>query len=71
VQQYVAPQTESNTYVAPPVQEQAPADSGFSCNCAKTCPNMSCAEAYFQLNTCGCSQRDGDGDGVPCEAQCR
>ncbi len=45
--------------------------SGYSCNCSKTCPNMSCSEAYFQLNTCGCNQRDGDGDGVPCEAQCK
>lgn len=45
--------------------------SRYSCNCSKTCPNMSCSEAYFQLNTCGCRARDGDGDGVPCEAQCR
>lgn len=43
----------------------------YNCNCTKTCPNMTCAEAYFQLNECGCSARDGDGDGVPCEAQCR
>lgn len=47
------------------------AASGYTCNCAKTCPSMSCQEAYFQLNQCGCSARDGDGDGVPCEAQCR
>lgn len=45
--------------------------SNYVCNCSKTCPNLSCAEAYFQLNDCGCSVRDGDGDGVPCEAQCR
>ena len=45
--------------------------SNYTCNCSKTCPNLSCAEAYFQLNSCGCSVRDGDGDGVPCEAQCR
>ena len=44
--------------------------SGYSCNCAKTCGAMSCEEAYFQL-ACGCSARDGDSDGVPCEAQCR
>jgi len=43
----------------------------YTCNCSKTCPNLSCAEAYFQLNNCGCSTRDGDSDGVPCEAQCR
>lgn len=43
----------------------------FSCNCSKTCSAMtSCEEAYFQLNQCGCSKRDGDGDGVPCESIC-
>lgn len=41
-----------------------------SCNCSKTCPNMTCAEAYYQLETCGCSARDADNDGIPCEAQC-
>lgn len=45
--------------------------SGYICNCSKTCPNLTCDEAYFQLEECGCSVRDGDGDGVPCEAQCR
>lgn len=46
--------------------------SSWSCNCSKTCTQMSsCQEAYYQLNTCGCSQRDGDGDGVPCESICR
>ena len=43
---------------------------GYECNCSKTCPNMTCDEAYFQLESCGCTVRDGDGDGVPCEAQC-
>ena len=44
---------------------------GFVCNCSKTCSQMiSCEEAYFQLNTCGCSARDGDHDGVPCESIC-
>lgn len=42
----------------------------YRCNCSKTCPNMTCTEAYYQLNSCGCSARDGDNDGVPCEAQC-
>ena len=45
--------------------------SKYTCNCRKTCSNLTCAEAYFQLNQCGCSARDGDNDGVPCEAQCR
>ncbi len=45
---------------------------GYSCNCSKTCTAMaSCDEAYYQLNSCGCSARDGDDDGVPCESLCR
>jgi len=52
-----------------PIQSQT--SSGFQCNCSKTCPNMaSCEEAYFQLNNCECSKRDGDKDGVPCEEIC-
>ncbi len=44
---------------------------GYSCNCSKTCGAMeSCDEAYYQLNNCGCSVRDGDHDGVPCESIC-
>lgn len=51
---------------APPITT-----SSYSCNCSKTCSNMSsCDEAYYQLNTCGCSRRDGDSDGVPCENIC-
>ena len=43
----------------------------FTCNCSKSCSAMaSCEEAYFQLNTCGCSRRDSDRDGVPCESIC-
>lgn len=55
-----------NQYYSPP------ASSGrYTCNCQKTCGNMSsCEEAYFQLNTCGCQARDGDNDGVPCESIC-
>lgn len=45
---------------------------GYTCNCSKTCSQMSsCEEAYFQLRNCGCLERDGDGDGVPCESLCR
>jgi len=52
---------ESKTTTAPP----------YTCNCAKTCTQIStCTEAYYQLNTCGCSVRDGDDDGVPCENLC-
>jgi len=41
---------------------------GYSCNCSKTCTQISsCAEAQYQLNTCGCSVRDADGDGIACD----
>ncbi|MDO8620965.1 MAG: excalibur calcium-binding domain-containing protein [Candidatus Levybacteria bacterium] len=44
----------------------------YTCNCAKTCTQIStCAEAYYQLDNCGCSIRDGDNDGIPCENLCR
>ncbi len=53
------------------LQTKAPSSSGFSCNCSKFCDAMtSCEEAYFQLNECGCTKRDGDYDGVPCESIC-
>lgn len=54
----VKPVTQSNT-------------GSYSCSCSKSCDAMaSCEEAYYQLNQCGCSARDGDGDGVPCESMC-
>lgn len=44
----------------------------WECNCSKLCSQMDgCEEAMYQLNTCGCSARDGDGDGIPCETLCR
>ena len=50
---------------------QSSSQSTYSCNCKKTCGAMSsCAEAYYQLNNCGCRRRDGDNDGVPCESIC-
>ncbi len=43
----------------------------YECNCGKTCSKIStCEEAYYQLQNCGCSARDSDGDGVPCESLC-
>lgn len=43
----------------------------YTCNCSKICDKMSsCDEAYYQLRQCGCSKRDGDKDGVPCENIC-
>lgn len=68
-----APQPTSEPYVQPE-QSTTPApktESKYLCDCSKTCPEItSCDEAYFQLNTCGCSIRDGDHDGVPCENIC-
>jgi len=50
-----------------------PATGGsYSCNCSKTCPQMSsCAEAQYQLNVCGCSKRDADKDGIACDSDCQ
>ena len=54
----------------PTVVETLPPSPSYTCNCSKTCSQLTCAEAYYQLNTCGCSQRDGDNDGIPCESKC-
>jgi micrococcal nuclease len=46
--------------------------SSYTCDCSKTCAQMSsCAEAQYQLNVCGCSRRDGDGDGIACDSDCQ
>ncbi|HRN96095.1 MAG TPA: hypothetical protein PLD54_01475 [Candidatus Levybacteria bacterium] len=73
--QYVPPTTKPTQIVIPTTPPQQPTvDTGgsFSCNCAKTCPQMSsCAEAQYQLNVCGCKARDADKDGIACDAQCQ
>jgi len=47
-------------------------NSGFACNCSKTCTQMSsCEEAQYQLSSCGCSARDADGDGIACDSMCQ
>ena len=52
-------------------QTQTNQTGSYSCDCSKLCSQMaSCEEAYYQLNQCGCSKRDGDSDGVPCESIC-
>lgn len=62
--------TES-TAPPPPAPTPPPSSPKYTCDCSKTCTQMSsCEEAYYQLNTCGCSRRDGDKDGVPCENIC-
>lgn len=67
-----APNTSSSSLapVVPIAPPPAQSSNQYTCDCSKTCSNMSCQEAYFQLQVCGCSRRDGDGDGIPCEAQC-
>lgn len=61
--------TTEETYI--PSTYAPSTSSSYSCSISKTCPEMnSCAEAYFYLNTCGDSARDGDNDGVPCEDIC-
>lgn len=69
---------QQNIYQAPPqqqpVQQTEPANTGgeFSCNCGKVCGAMSsCAEAQYQLNVCGCQQRDADNDGIACDTMCQ
>ena len=78
---YHSPTPFPPTYAPIPVQQEIKTtsttsdqstngSSGYVCNCGKTCKQMSsCDEAYFQLR-CGCSVRDGDHDGVPCEDIC-
>lgn len=57
---------------APAAVNNTGSNGGFSCNCAKTCPQMaSCSEAQYQLNMCGCSQRDADHDGIACDSDCQ
>jgi hypothetical protein len=49
----------------------SPTTSKYSCVVEKTCAQMSsCEEAYYHLNVCGYSKRDGDNDGIPCEDIC-
>ncbi len=59
--------------VVVPKTVATPTDStgSYACNCSKTCAQMSCSEAQYQLDTCGCSRRDADKDGIACDAQCQ
>jgi hypothetical protein len=45
-------------------------DTKYVCDCTKTCTQIkSCDEAQYQLNTCGCTKRDGDNDGFACSGE--
>lgn len=54
-------------------EESKNTDMGtYQCNCNKPCAQMSsCAEAQYQLTSCGCSKRDADGDGIACDSDCQ
>jgi len=56
-----------------PISTYEASSSGiYACNCSKTCAQMSsCVEAQYQLDTCGCSRRDADNDGIACDADCQ
>lgn len=56
----------------PDVKDIGTVGDKFVCDCSKTCPNIStCEEAQYQLNTCGCTVRDADHDGIACDAKCQ
>lgn len=55
----------------PDTNKQSSGSTGWACNCKKTCAAMSCQEAQFQLDSCGCSARDADKDGAACDSQCQ
>jgi len=48
-----------------------PPTGAYTCNCSKTCAQMSCDEAQYQLKSCGCSKRDADKDGTACDSDCQ
>jgi micrococcal nuclease len=66
---YLCPAPKTEPTPTPVTQKSS---GSYTCNCSKTCPNMSsCAEAQYQLNVCGCSARDADDDGIACDADCQ
>lgn len=53
-------------------QGQVQNTGNYTCDCSKLCSQIkTCDEAYFQLKQCGCTKRDSDSDGVPCESLCK
>ncbi len=66
--------TTTKTTPSPPTQTQPSnqTSGSYTCDCSKTCPQMSsCEEAQYQLNVCGCTRRDADKDGIACDADCQ
>lgn len=66
-----SPPVTNPTPAAVPVSNNNASSGNYTCNCSKTCKQMSCAEAQYQLHTCGCTARDGDDDGTACDSQCQ
>lgn len=57
-----------NQTTTPLIQNAPEGSSDFTCNCKRTCTQItSCAEAQYQLKSCGCKQRDSDGDNIACD----
>lgn len=66
---FSSPTPKPKVQATPPPQNS---DVTYNCDCSKLCSQIStCQEAYYQLQTCGCSARDLDHDGIPCESLCK
>jgi len=65
------PQQNTTPVTTQPTTTNTANTNSYTCNCKKTCAQMNCEEAQYQLNTCGCSVRDGDHDGTACDTQCQ
>lgn len=63
--------TPAPTTTTSPSSSNSSSTGAYACNCSKTCAQMDCAEAQYQLNSCGCSRRDADKDGVACDSDCQ
>lgn len=67
-----SPSACSQSLVSPSPAKVVNENDNYACDCSKLCPQIkTCDEAYYQLNSCGCTKRDADSDGVPCESLCR
>ncbi|PTQ89388.1 endonuclease [Agitococcus lubricus] len=70
ISEYKTTVSQSKTELKPVIDNKTATE--FSCTTKKTCSQMAnCAEAKFQLNTCGNTSIDGDGDGKPCASICK
>jgi len=64
-------ETTTTPTTTPPTSPNSEGTGAYACNCSKTCAQMDCAEAQYQLNSCGCSRRDADKDGIACDSNCQ